>query len=398
MRRREQKPRRVGRSIVVLVDVLNNQVAERPEPECVARRVRRQAIRRINAIAVYVHATFPILIVFVAYRHWSAGQDLTQTLEGVGFVLALFACVLLHEFGHALMAARYGIKTRDITLSPIGGLARLERTPEEPMQELGVALAGPAVNVVIAAGLFAWLMFTASLEPIHALTVTAGPFLTSDLISVPRVIRDHRERTVGEKFQLPPAALLMSCSHTHCGPEFRASRWKADGLSAERRAANDRYAAFLSEKLERVVGDALGRLDSARLSYCHARCGFAMNRRTPSAAGSKNFPNPDGPVDHDVPVLRGDTKRAEPCVSRRSNSNPNHSLPTSRNGSSAWSTRCGIVDPRRVWRTFRALPVAPIGRTQSTPPSFGGKRKKAVNHLDLRPFGVPRFGLEPKTL
>jgi len=84
---------------------------------------------------------------------------------------------LLHEFDHALTAKKYGIKTRDITLLPIGGVARLERMPDNPMHELWVALAGPAVNVVIAAALFVWLLFTASLEPLKHLTVTTGSFI-----------------------------------------------------------------------------------------------------------------------------------------------------------------------------------------------------------------------------
>jgi Zn-dependent protease len=130
-----------------------------------------------RGIGVYVHATFLILIAFVVWAHWSMGHDLLKTLEGVGFILALFACVVLHEFGHALMAAKYGIKTRDITLLPIGGLARLERMPEEPLQELWVALAGPAVNVVIAAALFGWLVLTKELLPLKEIGVTTGPFL-----------------------------------------------------------------------------------------------------------------------------------------------------------------------------------------------------------------------------
>jgi Zn-dependent protease len=128
-------------------------------------------------IDVYMHATFLILIGFVALSYWAVEQTLISVLVGVAFILALFACVVLHEYGHALTARKYGIKTRDITLLPIGGLARLERMPDEPRQELWVALAGPAVNVVIAAVIFAWLWLTGSLSPLGQVGLTAGPFL-----------------------------------------------------------------------------------------------------------------------------------------------------------------------------------------------------------------------------
>jgi Zn-dependent protease len=132
---------------------------------------------RYAGIDVYMHVTFLLLISWVALVYWRQGQSLMAVLAGVAFILAVFLCVVLHEFGHALTARRYGIKTRDIILLPIGGVARLERLPTNPLQELWVALAGPAVNVVIAAGLFVWLRLTASFEPLQGLTLTAGPFL-----------------------------------------------------------------------------------------------------------------------------------------------------------------------------------------------------------------------------
>ena len=132
---------------------------------------------KIAGIDLYIHATFLLIVGWVALSHWMQGQTLAATITGVAFVLALFGCVILHELGHALAARRYNIKTRDITLLPIGGLARLERMPEDPKQELWVALAGPAVNVVIAAALFLWLASTNSLVPVERLSVGAGSFL-----------------------------------------------------------------------------------------------------------------------------------------------------------------------------------------------------------------------------
>ncbi len=134
-------------------------------------------IGEFAGISVYVHATFFLLIAWVALSHWLQEQSISAAVNGTAFILALFGCVVLHEFGHALTARRYGIKTRDITLLPIGGVARLERMPDDPIQELWVALAGPAVNVAIAAGLGLWLQATAGFEPFRDLSVTGGPFV-----------------------------------------------------------------------------------------------------------------------------------------------------------------------------------------------------------------------------
>ena len=132
---------------------------------------------RFAGIDVYVHATFLLLIGWVAYNYWLQYRDWSRVLIGILFIIALFICVVLHEYGHALTARKYGIKTRDITLYPIGGVARLERIPDRPIEELWVALAGPAVNLVISIVLIAYLVLTNGAAALTNLNLTQGSFL-----------------------------------------------------------------------------------------------------------------------------------------------------------------------------------------------------------------------------
>ncbi|MBZ0233741.1 MAG: site-2 protease family protein, partial [Deltaproteobacteria bacterium] len=123
-------------------------------PPAPARVPRSRWSWRLGApfgIDVFVHASFLLLVAWIAIGQLLAGHGVGAALEGIGFIVAVFAFVVLHELGHARAALRFGCRTRSITLLPIGGIARLERMPERPRHELVIALAGPAVNVALAA-------------------------------------------------------------------------------------------------------------------------------------------------------------------------------------------------------------------------------------------------------
>ena len=132
---------------------------------------------KIAGIDVYVHFTFLILLGWVAISHYTTTGSFAAAAKGLAFILTLFGIVVLHELGHALAARRFGIPTRDITLLPIGGVARLEKMPEKPAQELVVALAGPAVNVILALLLYVWLQFGPGLQPTEQAIQVEGRFL-----------------------------------------------------------------------------------------------------------------------------------------------------------------------------------------------------------------------------
>lgn len=110
----------------------------------------------IVGIGIFIHWTFSLLIAYIIFSNYRAGYTTEQIVWSVIFILSIFITVFLHELGHALAAKKFNIKTKDITILPIGGLARLDRIPEKPSEELVVAIAGPLVNIVLAVitGLF----------------------------------------------------------------------------------------------------------------------------------------------------------------------------------------------------------------------------------------------------
>jgi Zn-dependent protease/predicted transcriptional regulator len=111
-------------------------------------------IFKLAGIDIEMHVGFPIMVAWFALSQANSRDALLTVAE----LLLMFGCVLLHELGHALAARRFGIATRKIVLLPFGGVAQLERMPEKPSQELVVALAGPGVNVIIATGLWIFLL------------------------------------------------------------------------------------------------------------------------------------------------------------------------------------------------------------------------------------------------
>ena len=177
------------------------------------------------------------------------------------------------------------------------GASRVVITPSQPMWMAGYAARNrPSEGKVH--DLFAKAL---AFEDSHG---TRLVIVTTDLIGIPRALRDSVLEAVATRHHLKRESLVLNASHTHCGPELRAGKAALYGLEPKRVEQARRYLDALQGKLVQLIGDALSDLKPARLLYTRARAGFAMNRRLPTASGIRNSPNPNGPVDHDVPVLR----------------------------------------------------------------------------------------------
>ncbi|MCK5880258.1 MAG: site-2 protease family protein [Sinobacterium sp.] len=134
-------------------------------------------LARIAGIDVYIHYTFFLLVAWFAWRGYGESGLLIDAINGVIFICALFTCVVLHEFGHALTGRKFGVRTSHITLLPFGGIASMEAIPKQPKQEILISLAGPAVNVAIAGIIYVYLQLVPAQISQEQMSQGDWPFL-----------------------------------------------------------------------------------------------------------------------------------------------------------------------------------------------------------------------------
>ncbi len=179
------------------------------------------------------------------------------------------------------------------------GVATVSITPSQPMW-----MAGYASRTRPSDGVLSELHAKALV--IEDSAGTRAVIVTTDLIGIPRPLRQRVATAIETRHKLNPAGLLLNCSHTHCSPVVRDDLEMSVmyPLDHDQRQRVEAYFVELRDKLIGVIDLAIEDLKPAKLSYSHARCSVAMNRRLPTKDGFQNSPYPDGPVDHDVPVLR----------------------------------------------------------------------------------------------
>jgi neutral ceramidase len=184
----------------------------------------------------------------------------------------------------------------DASTEWLAGTASVDITPSEPMR-----MAGYGAREEPSKG---------TLQPLHAKAIaledekgTRFVAVGVEVLAISRPLHAEITAACADRYDLPASHLLLNASHTHCGPVYRERKTEVFSLNDEERAQARAYRSFLIETLVETVGEALGDLAPASLTYSHSRCGIAMNRRLPLEEGIGFQPYPDGPVDHDVPVL-----------------------------------------------------------------------------------------------
>lgn len=178
---------------------------------------------KVAGIPIQVHATFLLLVAWVAWVYWQLDPTIASVRDGLIFLAVVFGVVVLHELSHALTARAFGVKTTDITLLPIGGVSRLERQPEVPYQELLVAVAGPALNFVLAALCLGALVARAPDQPGALEAAVTAPTLLANLFWVNVALG---------VFNLLPAFPMDGGRAVRAGLSMITSRAKATRIAA----------------------------------------------------------------------------------------------------------------------------------------------------------------------
>jgi len=176
------------------------------------------------------------------------------------------------------------------------GAAKVVITPDEPMR-----MGGYASRVKPSEGKLHDLYAKALV--LQDETGSQVVMVTTDLIGIPRLLRENLELRVAEQFNLKPSQLLLNASHTHCGPELRPEKSTIYELDTQLVEQCRNYLKNLEDKIVTLIGEARSNLKDSEVYYSHAQAGFAMNRRLPVKGKFINSPYPDGPVQHNVPVL-----------------------------------------------------------------------------------------------
>lgn len=201
---------------------------------------------------------------------------------------------------YVTLVCQVTLRAADEPASWKAGAAKIKITPDGPVWMAGYASRkGPSEGALL--DLYAKSLVLSDADN-HRLVI-----VTLDLIAVPTALRVSLLEQAEQKLGLKPHEILLNVSHTHCGPMVNPGIIENWGLDAAYEAITAAYVKSLEMKILQVMEQAIANAQPSQVGYSHARCGFAMNRRLPTENGYQNSPYPEGPVDHEVPILRVET-------------------------------------------------------------------------------------------